>query len=301
MTRFTDSSSRGPELVTVIGPAVTAAPAVTGGRRLKVRSRAGLICGVTILVLLAASSVLVGVLRPYTPTEISGVPFLGPDAAHWLGTDQLGRDTFVRLCVAARASLLISFLAAAISAVVGSAIGHLAGLCGGWVESALMAVTELFLAIPSILVALCAVTAFGSSITTLVLVLAFVAVPHFAQLVRGRCLELREQDFIQSAKVSGVSTIRIAFQHMLPNCQFIIAVQLANTAAISILLEAALSYLGLSVQPPTPSWGQMIFASQDYMTRTPWLALAPATAILLASVGWGLIGEAFSTSRRSAI
>jgi peptide/nickel transport system permease protein len=301
MARFTDSRSREPELVTVIGPAATTAPAVAGGRRLKVGSHAGLICGVTILVLLAASSVLVGVLRPYSTTEISGIPFSGPDAAHWLGTDQLGRDTFVRLCVAARASLLISFLAAAISAVVGSVIGLVAGLYGGWVESALMAVTELFLAIPSILVALCAVTAFGSSITTLVLVLAFVAVPQFAQLVRGRCLELREQDFIQSAKVSGVSTIRIAFQHMLPNCQFIIAVQLANTAAISILLEAALSYLGLSVQPPTPSWGQMIFASQDYMTRTPSLALAPAAAILLASVGWGLIGEAFSTSRRSAI
>ena len=301
MTRLTDPRSREPELAAIIGSAVTAASAAAGRRRLIVRSHAGLICGVTILVLLAASSVLVGVLRPYSPTEISGVPFLGPDGAHWLGTDQLGRDTFVRLCVAARTSLLISFLAAVIAAIVGSAIGLVAGLYGGWVESALMAVTELFLAIPSILVALCAVTAFGSSITTLVLVLAFVAVPQFAQLVRGRCLELREQDFIQSAKVSGVSTVRIAFQHMLPNCQFIIAVQLANTAAISILLEAALSYLGLSVQPPTPSWGQMIFAAQDYMTRTPGLALAPAAAILLASVGWGLIGEAFSTSRRSAI
>jgi peptide/nickel transport system permease protein len=104
-----------------------------------------------------------------------------------------------------------------------------------------------------------------------------------------------------SARVSGVSGLRIAFRHVLPNCSSVIAVQAANTAAISVLLEAALSYLGLSVQPPAPSWGYMIYESQNYLQRAPWLALAPAIAILMASIGWGLIGDAFTRARRSTI
>ena len=270
-------------------------------RRPHLGSRTGLICGVAILLILVAMSLLVGVLRPYTPTQVSGIPFTSPNGTHWLGTDDLGRDYFVRVCLAARTSLLISFLAAVAAAAAGSAIGLAAGLLGGRVEASLMAVIELVLSIPSILVALCAVTAFGSSVATLVLVLAIVAVPHFARLVRARCLELRSPDFVLSARVSGVSSLRIALRHMLPNCRFIIAVQAANTAAITILLEAAMSYLGLSVQPPTPSWGRMVFDSQNFLLRAPWLALGPAVAILLASVGWGLIGEAFSDTRRSAI
>lgn len=265
------------------------------------RPRGGLLAGIALLALLAASALVVGLIRPFSATQVSGMPFSAPNRSNWLGTDQLGRDLFVRVCVAARTSLTISFLATLLAAIVGSAIGLTAGVMGGRVESALMAIIDMKLAIPSILLALSAATAFGPSMPVLVLVLGLIAVAHFARLVRARCAELRQLDFVQSARVSDVSSLRIALRHMLPNCQTVIAVQFANTAAITILLESAMSYLGLSVQPPTPSWGRLVFEAQTYMSKAPWLAVGPFVAILLASVAWGLIGESFSSSRRSIL
>jgi len=267
----------------------------TGHRRL------GLWAGVGILVALVLMSVLVTVLRPFSPTEVSGVPFSSPSTTHWLGTDDLGRDVFVRLCVAARTSLMISALAATLALMVGSVVGLAAGLQRGRLDTLLMAVVDLVISIPKILVALVAVTVFAPTIKTLVFVLAAVAVPQFARIVRSRCLELREREFVLSARVSGVRSPQIALRHLVPNVLPIITVQAANTAAIVILAESALSYLGLGVQPPTPSWGTMVSEAQNYMTAAPWLPLAPVGALLLASIGWGLIGEGFTVVRKSAM
>ena len=267
----------------------------TGHRRL------GLWAGVGVLVALVLMSVLVTVLRPFSPTEVSGVPFSSPSTTHWLGTDDLGRDVFVRLCVAARTSLMISALAATLALMVGSVVGLAAGLQRGRLDTLLMAVVDLVISIPKILVALVAVTVFAPTIKTLVFVLAAVAVPQFARIVRSRCLELREREFVLSARVSGVRPPQIALRHLVPNVLPIITVQAANTAAIVILAESALSYLGLGVQPPTPSWGTMVSEAQNYMTGAPWLPLAPVGALLLASIGWGLIGEGFTVVRKSAM
>lgn len=266
-----------------------------GGRRLS----PGATAGIVLVLLLVALTVIGPLLRPFGVNGSDFVPLTGPTAVHWFGTDDLGRDEFVRVAVAARTSLAVSFFAALISALIGTALGLIAGLLGRWVDTTLMAIVELVLAIPSILLALCAVTVFHGSIVTVTGVLSLVAVPQFARLVRARSLELRELDFVHSARVSGIGSLRIAASHLFPNTLPLIAVQFANTAAISILLEASLSYLGLSVQPPTPSWGSMVFQSQNYMTQAPWLAIAPLGAILALSIGWGLIGEGLSVRRRS--
>ncbi|WP_233527425.1 ABC transporter permease [Micromonospora craniellae] len=265
------------------------------------RSRREAAVGVVLLVTLVVLSMTVSLWTNYSPSEVAGAPFSAPSGAHPLGTDDLGRDYLVRLLTAGQTSLGIAFFAAGIALLVGSAIGIAAGLRGGWLDSVLMAVIDLVLSFPSLLLALSAVTVFSPTKTTLVLVLALIAVPQFARVVRSRCMELREREFVLSARVSGVPDPIIAVKHLVPNVLPLMTVQFANTAAIAILVESSLSYLGLGVQPPDPSWGNMIYASQNYMTDSPWLPLGPAGVLLLASVAWGLIGEGFNSGRRSLI
>lgn len=269
--------------------------------RAAIRSRKGLTAGVAILVVFTLFSLTVSWWTNYSPSDVAGAPFSPPSGTHWLGTDDLGRDYLVRLLTAARTSLGISAVVALLAMVIGAVIGIAAGLRGGWLDSALMAGIDLVLSFPSLLLALSAVTVFNPTKTVLVLVLAVIAVPQFARIVRAQCMELRSREFVLSARVSGVPSVVIAIRHLVPNVLPLLTVQLANTAAIAILVESSLSYLGLGVQPPEPSWGNMIFSSQNYMTADPWLPLAPAGALLLASIGWGLIGEGFNAGKRSLI
>jgi peptide/nickel transport system permease protein len=232
---------------------------------------------------------------------VAGAPFSPPDGTHWLGTDDLGRDYFVRLCVAGRTSLSIALAGSLLALVAGSAVGFAAGVGGRWLDTLLMGGVDLLLSFPSLLLGLAAVTVFSPSMTTLIAVLSLVSLPHFARIVRARCLEVRELEFVLSARISGVRSSAIVLKHLLPNVLPLMMVQLANSAAIVILLESALSYLGLGVQPPTPSWGRMVAEAQNYLTDSPWLVLGAGGALLLSSVGWGLIGEGFAVSRRSVV
>jgi ABC-type dipeptide/oligopeptide/nickel transport system permease subunit len=257
--------------------------------------------GVVILAILVLLSLTVSLWADYTPSQVAGSPFDPPSGEHWLGTDDLGRDYLVRLLTAGRTSLGIAFAVAFLAMIVGSIIGIAAGLRGGWLDSVLMAGIDLVLSFPSLLLALSAVTVLNPTKPILIMVLTVISVPQFARVVRTACMELRSREFVLSAKVSGVSSIAIASKHMVPNVLPLLTVQFANTAAIAVLVESSLSYLGLGVQPPDPSWGNMIFASQNYMTECPWLPLAPIGALLLASVGWGLIGEGFNAGKRSLI
>ncbi|MDF1604520.1 ABC transporter permease [Nocardioides sp. YIM 152315] len=272
-----------------------------GGRLSAIRSRKEVTAGVVILAVMILLSLTVPLWADYTPSQVAGPPFDPPSSAHWFGTDDLGRDYLVRLLTAGRTSLGISVAVAVLAMVVGAVIGIAAGLRGGWLDSILMAGIDLVLSFPSLLLALSAVTVLNPTKTILILVLTLISVPQFARVVRTSCMELRSREFVLSARVSGVSSVAIATKHLVPNVLPLLTVQFANTAAIAILVESSLSYLGLGVQPPEPSWGNMIFASQNYMTECPWLPLAPAAALLLASVGWGLIGEGFNAGKRSLI
>ncbi len=265
------------------------------------RTRREASAGILLLVTLVVLSMTAHLWADNPPSVVAGAPFSPPCAQHLLGTDDLGRDYLVRLMTAGQTSLGIAFFAAALALLVGSAIGIAAGLRGGWLDSWLMAGIDLVLSFPSLLLALSAVTVFNPTKTILVLVLALIAVPQFARVVRAKCLELREREFVLSARVSGVPDPVIAVKHLLPNVLPLMTVQFANTAAIAILIESSLSYLGLGVQPPDPSWGNMIYAAQSYMIECPWLPLGPAGALLLASFAWGLIGEGFSGGSRSLI
>lgn len=270
-------------------------------RTRSLRERSEIIIGVSLLVVLFTLAWCVGFIRPFSATEVAGVPFQSLNATHWLGTDDVGRDYFVRVATAGRVSLTIALSSAVLAMVVGSTIGLIAGLVGGWTDSILMSGIDLLLSFPSMLLALGVVAVFSPTTLTLVLVLALVTVPHFARVVRARCLELREREYIQSARVSGVPGPVIALKHLLPNVLPVMTIQLANTAAIVILLESSLSYLGLGVQPPTPSWGRMVFEAQSYMVGSPWMVMGAAGALILSSVGWGLIGEGFAVSRKSVV
>jgi len=287
----------------VVEPAAAraGASARTRGAMRGLRARPEVVAGMILLGILFALSFFVGFLRPFTPTEVAGVPFSPPSARHWLGTDDVGRDYFVRLALAGRVSLSLALVSALLAMVVGSTVGLVAGLRGGWVDTVLMSGIDILLSFPSMLLALGVVAVFSPDTTTLVAVLALVTVPHFARVVRGRCLELREREFVQSARVSGVAEPMIALKHLLPNVAPLMTIQLANTAAIVVLLESSLSYLGLGVQPPTPSWGRMVFESQSYMTGSPWLVVGAGGALVAASIGWGLIGEGFAVSRKSIV
>ncbi|WP_344587380.1 ABC transporter permease [Actinomadura vinacea] len=271
------------------------------GRRSRGRINTGVVCGIGILVLMFAMAYVVPLLRPFTPTEVAGAPFVSPNGANWLGTDDLGRDYFVRLCTAGRTSLSIALASSVLALVAGSLVGFAAGIGNRRLDSLLMGGVDLLLSFPSLLLGLAAVTVFSPSNTTLIVVLAIATLPHFARIVRARCLELRELEFVRSARISGVGSPMIVLKHLLPNTLPLMMIQLANSAAIVILLESALSYLGLGVQPPTPSWGRMISESQIYMTASPWLVLGAGGALLLSSIGWGLIGEGFAVSRRSVV
>ncbi|MEV6170667.1 ABC transporter permease [Streptomyces sp. NPDC051954] len=285
--------------------AVDALDAVEGSavrpRRRRFRPSAGVAVGLGILVVLVAMAYVAPLIRPFTANEVAGAPFAAPNGTHWLGTDDLGRDYFVRLCVAGRTSLSIALAGSVLALVAGSAVGFAAGVGGRWLDTLLMGGVDLMLSFPSLLLGLAAVTVFSPSTTTLIAVLSFVSLPHFARIVRARCLEVRELEFVLSARISGVPSFMIVLKHLLPNVLPLMMVQLANSAAIVILLESALSYLGLGVQPPTPSWGRMIAEAQNYLTDSPWLVLGAGGALLLSSVAWGLIGEGFAISRRSVV
>ncbi|MBM7517080.1 ABC transporter permease [Nocardioides nitrophenolicus] len=270
-------------------------------RRPSLRSRKEATAGIVILAVLILLSLTASWWTDFTPSQVAGRPFDAPSAEHWLGTDDLGRDYLVRLLTAGQTSLFISVAAASLALVVGTAIGIAAGLRGGWLDSILMAGIDLVLSFPSLLLALSAVTVLDPTKPILIVVLTVISVPQFARVVRTSSMELRSREFVLSARVSGVSSWAIAIKHLVPNVLPLLAVQFANTAAIAILVESSLSYLGLGVQPPEPSWGNMIFASQNYMTQCPWLPLAPAGALLLASIGWGLVGEGFNAGKRSLI
>ncbi|WBU36717.1 ABC transporter permease [Homoserinibacter sp. YIM 151385] len=265
---------------------------VIGKRRARpVRRNATLAIGVGIIVALTAFALLGPVLSPYGTTQISDTPFAGSSTEHWLGTDNLGRDTFVRLAAATGYTLLISFTASVVAMAVGTALGVLAGYLGGWTDLVVMRGVEVFMSIPAILMALVVRVIFGPGVLPLVVAMAIVAAPMFARIMRGPILLLKERDFVVAAEVGGVGRLGIAFQHLLPNALTPMLVQFANTASLAVLLEASLSYLGQGVQAPEPSAGRMISEFQRYMADQPQLVLIPAALVTILTVGWNLISD----------
>jgi ABC-type dipeptide/oligopeptide/nickel transport system permease subunit len=217
-----------------------------------------------------------------------------PSARFPFGTDSLGRDVFTRVLYGARVSLLVATCSVLAAGLIGVVVGLHAGYLGGWADALLMRVTDVFLAVPALLLAMAIVGLLGAGgrgLVSLLLVLAAVSWTAIARVVRGQVLSLRERPFIEAARALGYSTPRIVWRHLFPNVLPVVLVLCAMNTAGAIGLEAGLSYLGLGVPPPTPTWGGMIGDGQAYLTVAPWLVVPPGVAVVLAVLGFYLVGQ----------
>lgn len=257
------------------------------------RHKLAVVCLVVLLALILLA-VLAPWIAPYGPTKISGGFSKPPDAEHWLGTDQIGRDMFSRLLYAMRVSLLVGFLATVISTVIGVVLGLLSGYFGGWVDRVIMSFTDMVMSFPYILLVLVAAAIFEPGMWTMIVILGLVDWPGVARLVRGNVLSLRETNFCKSDVTSGMPGRYILFSEILPNTLAPVLVYATSVFAISILDEAALSFLGMGVQPPTASLGNILNGAQSItiLTGKPWLWLPAGILIILLVICINFVGDA---------
>jgi peptide/nickel transport system permease protein len=222
---------------------------------------------------------------------LTGEP-LPPNATFWLGTDLLGRDLLTRILYGARTSLVIGLVANGIALIIGTLVGVTAGYFRGWAGSILMRFTDLMMAFPALLLAICLAAVFQPSLWIVALVIALVNWVQTARVTYTQTSSLAEREFIDAERTIGASSARILFRHILPHLVPTIIVWGTLGISTTVLLEATLSYLGIGVQPPTPSWGNIIFENQTYFQAAPWLVFFPGAAILALALAFNLIGDA---------
>jgi len=244
---------------------------------------------IVIIFLIAGSA---SFLAPYDPgkTEVS-LKLTPPSIQHYLGTDQLGRDVFSRMLFGSRVSLSVGFVAVAISIFIGILVGAIAGYYGGWVDSFLMRFVDIMLCFPSFFLILTVVALLGPSLFKVMVVIGITSWMGSSRFVRAEFLSLRERDFVQAAKALGVKDPRIIFRHILPNALAPVFVTATLDVATAILVEAGLSFLGFGVQPPAPSWGNILTEGRTYIFDAWWLTVFPGVAILITVLSFNLLGE----------
>jgi len=214
-----------------------------------------------------------------------------PDWSAWLGTDDLGRDVFLRIAYGARISLLVGFVAVGIASVIGIMLGAAAGYYSGWVDSVIMRFVDVMLCFPSFFLILAVIAFLEPSIWNIMTIIGLTSWMGVARLVRAEFLSLRERDFVMAARGLGASDLRIILRHILPNAISPVLVSATLGVAGAILTESALSFLGIGVQPPTPSWGNMLIAGKQTLGTAWWLSVFPGLAILITVLGYNLLGE----------
>lgn len=254
--------------------------------------------GLVIVVIVVAGAALAPWLTGYDPNEqmfdgltIEGSP-LPPSAQYWLGTDLLGRDLLTRILYGARTSLIIGIVANGVALLIGTLVGVTAGYFRGWIGSALMRFTDLMMAFPALLLAICLAAVFQPSLWIVAMVIALVNWVQTARVIYTETSSLAEREFIDAERTIGASAPRILFRHILPHLLPTIIVWGTLGISTTVLLEATLSFLGIGVQPPTASWGNIIFENQTYFQAAPWLVFFPGAAILALALAFNLIGDA---------
>ncbi|MCI2423019.1 ABC transporter permease [Saccharopolyspora sp. K220] len=245
-----------------------------------------------VLVLAFLLLALVGPLVTADPARLGLDHILqGPSAAHLLGTDDLGRDVLARICNGAQVSLLAGVFSTALAMLVGIPIGLLAGFYRGWTDSVLMRVNDVVLSFPFLIFAVVMAAILGPSLPNVIVALAVAEVPSVVRIVRGETIALREQEFVEAAVADGAGDVAIMARTVLPNMTNTLIVKATVAIPAGIIGEAALSFLGLGVQPPTASWGVMLTSAQQFLTQDPLLALFPGIAIALTTLGFNLLGD----------
>jgi len=248
--------------------------------------------GLTLVLGLFAVALLAPWLAPYDPNLINLKQVLmEPSAAHLLGTDTLGRDVLSRIIYGARISLLVGFVAVGIATLIGLVVGALAGYYGGLVEAALMRLVDLMLCFPVFFLILAVIAVLGPSIWNIMVVIGVTGWMGVARLVRAEFLSLREREFVAAARALGASDARIILRHLLPNSLTPVMVSATLGIAGAIIVESSLSFLGLGVQPPTPSWGNILTMGKDNIEIAWWLSVFPGLAILVTVMSYNLLGE----------
>jgi peptide/nickel transport system permease protein len=254
--------------------------------------------GLVVILVVVLAALLAPWLAPFDPYEqffdgltLEGAP-LPPDARFWFGTDLVGRDLLSRLIFGAQTSLVIGVVANGIAVLIGSTVGICAGYFRGAVESVLMRFTDLMMAFPALLLAIVLAAIFTPSLWIVAMVIAMVNWVQIARVLYTETRSLAERDFIEAERAMGAGPLRIMLRHILPHLVSTIIVWATLGIATTVLLEATLSFLGIGVQPPIPSWGNIIFENQTYFTSAPWLVFIPGAAILLLALAFNLVGDA---------
>lgn len=250
--------------------------------------------GLAMLLLMIALAICAPLLADYQQQAIKqnmSDRLQHPNAAHIFGTDQYGRDLFARIIHGARISLAIGFSSVLISLAFGAIIGSVSGYYGGRIDNVLMRVMDVLLSIPQTLMAICIVAAMGASLPTLIMALSISSIPGFSRIVRSSILTIKGQEFIESAKAYGTNDAMVIFKHIIPNAIGPIIVQATLSLGTTILTTAALSFIGLGVQPPMPEWGTILSESRNQMRYYPYLVIIPGLAIVYAVFAFNLIGD----------
>ncbi|MDD4861944.1 MAG: ABC transporter permease [Smithellaceae bacterium] len=247
-------------------------------------------CGIVILLFVV--SLMAPVIAPYDPGAIDLKNVLAPPSGeHWFGTDQLGRDVFSRMIWGARISLKVGFVATGLAILIGMILGAVAGYYGGWIDATIMRFVDVMLCFPAFFLILAVIAFLEPSIWNIMIVIGLTGWMGVTRLVRADFISLRERDFVRAARAIGANDARIIFLHILPNALASILVAATLGIAGAILTESALSFLGIGVQPPIPSWGNILTAGKDNIDIAWWLSLYPGLAILITVVGYNLLGE----------
>jgi peptide/nickel transport system permease protein len=257
--------------------------------------------GVALLCVLVLVALGAPLAMPVGPTEMRFTQALvGPSLEHPLGTDQFGRDVLVRLAVGLRTTILYALVAVAAATALGGAVGVVAGTFGGWWETLLMRPLEVLMAFPVVLLAITVIAALGTGTLALMIAVTAVYTPIVARIARAAALKVRQQEYVQAAEALGAGRARIVLRHVVPNSLGPVITQATVLLGLAILLEAALSFLGLGVQPPAPSLGLMLAEGRQFMTDAVWVVAFPTLAIVLLVMAFNLIGTHLGRSRREA-
>lgn len=250
------------------------------------------VIAIIIIFLITGAALFAPLLSPYDPYEIDlSATLEAPSSQHWLGTDNMGRDILSRIIYGSRISLLVGLVAVGVSGIIGIFFGTLAGYFGRWVDGLIMRLVDILLAFPSILLAIALVAVLGASLFNVILAIGIVNWVSYARLVRGEFLSLKNKEFVTSIQALGAGTPRVIFKHMLPNAFAPIIVMATMGMAGAIITESSLSFLGLGVQPPTASWGQMLSEGRQVIREAWWVSTFPGLAIMFTVLAFNILGD----------
>ena len=248
--------------------------------------------GLCLVTLMVVSALGASIFSPYDPIQLNIMDRLqGPSANHLLGTDQLGRDLFSRVLFGGQVALKVAFLTIGLALIVGIVLGLIAGYGPAWLDNSIMLLFDTIRSVPTIMLALAAVTVVGPSITTVIFVVAVSSIPNYGRIVRTQTLTLKSKDFVKAEKLMGASLLRILSIHLLPNILGPLLILASMDIPTVIALEAGLSFLGMGVKPPTPSWGSILNDGFSLIRNTPWPIIAGSIPLVLATLGFTFLGE----------